>query len=140
MSDVPADQGRPGWPTGPSAPRNGMGTAALVLGIIGLVLAVSILGSPLAVPLGILAVVFGVLGRGRARRGEATNSGSATAGIVTGAIALVVGGILVAVGATWIADNADEIEDLGDCLEDANTEQERDDCANRFEDEVDLDN
>jgi hypothetical protein len=136
MSDAPAGQERPGWPPS-SAPRNGMGTAALVLGIVGLVLLITIVLSPLAVPVGIAAVVVGILGRSRARRGEATNQGSATAGIVMGALAVVAAGVLVAVGATWIADNADEIEDLGDCLDDANTEQERDDCANRFEDQVD---
>jgi hypothetical protein len=60
----------------------------------------------------------------------------AIGGIVTGVLAILVA---VVVG-VFIADNADEIEDLGDCLEDADTDQEREDCANRFEDEVDPDN
>ena len=135
MSDAPADYGRPGWPAA-SRPRNGMGTAALVLGIVGFLLAILVVGGLL----GLLAVIFGFVGLSRVRRGEATNRGSAIAGIVLGAIAVVLAGILVAAGATFIADNADEIEDLGECLDDANTDQEREDCANRFEDEVDPDN
>ncbi|HYI61385.1 MAG TPA: DUF4190 domain-containing protein, partial [Acidimicrobiales bacterium] len=83
--------------------------------------------------LGLVAIILGIVGLVRVRRGQATNSGMAIAGIVTGALAIL---IAVVVG-VFLADNADEIEDLGDCLEDANTEQERDDCANRFEDEVD---
>ena len=131
MSDAPADQGRPGWPTS-SAPRNGLGVAALVLGILGLVLSFVIVGGVL----GLVAVVLGIVGLIRVRRGAANNSGMAIAGIITGVLAILVA---VVVG-VFIADNADEIEDLGDCLEDAGTEQERDDCANRFEDEVDVDN
>ena len=128
MSDVPADQGRPGWPAPPSAPRNGMGTAALVVGIIALITSFFLIGGLL----GIIAVILGIIGLVRARRGEATNRGMAIAGIVTGALAIL---IAIVVG-VFLADNADEIEDLGDCLEDATTDQEREDCANRFEDEV----
>ena len=64
-----------------------MGTASLVLGIIGLVLSLTIF---IGIICGLLAVIFGSIGRGRARRGEATNSGSATAGLVTGWIALAI--------------------------------------------------
>lgn len=129
MSDVPADQGRPGWPPPSSSPRNGLGVAALVLGIIALVTSFFLLGGLI----GLVAVILGIVGLVRVRRGQANNSGMAIAGIVTGALAILIA-IIIGV---FLADNADEIEDLGDCLEDANTERERDDCANRFEDEVD---
>ena len=130
MSDAPGTRD-PGWQGSPT-PRNGLGTAALVLGILGLVLSLVVVGGPL----GLIAVILGIVGLVRVRRGQATNGGVAVAGIITGALAVVVA---VVVG-VFIADNADEIEDLGDCLEDASTEQERDDCADRFEDEVDPDN
>lgn len=65
-----------GW--APSTqPRNGLGTAALVCGVL------SLLG---CLPVGPLAVIFGINGQMRARRGGATNGSSAVAGIVTGAI------------------------------------------------------
>jgi hypothetical protein len=104
----------------------------MVCGIVGLLLALSVILSFVGGPLGIVAVVLGIIGVRRVGRGEATNRGMAITGIVTGAIAVAVAAAAIAL----IISSADEIEDLGDCLEDANTEQERDDCANRFEDEL----
>ena len=75
-------------------PRNGMGTAGLVLGIIGVVLC----WSPLGIILGILAVIFGGVGLARAKRGEATNRGPAMAGLVLGIVALVVLVVLLSIG------------------------------------------
>lgn len=70
-----------------AAPRNGFGVTALVLGIVGVVFSwVPVLGGILA----ILALVFGALGYSRARKGEATNSGMAIAGLILGAIAFVI--------------------------------------------------
>ncbi len=74
-----------GWGTQP-APSNGMGTASLVLGIIS---AVGFLAWPLALVLGVLAIIFGALGRGKAKRGEATNPGVALAGLICGATGIV---------------------------------------------------
>ncbi|ARP74412.1 DUF4190 domain-containing protein [Streptomyces pluripotens] len=75
-----------GWPGMQPAPSDGMGTASLALGILA---AVGFLLWPVAVVLGILAVIFGAIGRGRARRGEATNPGVALAGIICGATGIV---------------------------------------------------
>lgn len=136
MSDAPADQGGPGWPTGPTRPRNGMGTAALVLGIIGFLLAIVVVGGLL----GIVAVVLGVVALGRVRRGEATNRGVAVAGIVTGALAIVVAALIVVVGAAFWSENEDEIDDFRDCLEAAETDQAREDCAERFERDIERSN
>ncbi|MFF9126204.1 DUF4190 domain-containing protein [Streptomyces sp. NPDC014889] len=78
-----------GWPGMPMQPQNGMGTAALVLGILSCVLFCfyGIFG----VVLGILAVIFGVKGRRKADLGEANNRGQAQAGLVTGIIGIVLG-------------------------------------------------
>ena len=132
MSNVPPTQQPPSWPTVPSAPRNGIGTAALVLGIIGLVLAVIVLGGLV----GIVAVILGIVGLGRVRRGEATNRGVAIGGIVTGALAIVISGIIVAAGAAFWSENKDEIENFNDCVEQADSDQARERCADRFEREI----
>ncbi|AVH61117.1 hypothetical protein C4B68_11000 [Streptomyces dengpaensis] len=86
----PGYQGVPdyGWTGAPFMPSNGMGTAGLVLGIIAA--AVFCLW-PLAIVLGILAVIFGVIGRGKVRHGEATNPGQALAGIICGAVGIALG-------------------------------------------------
>ncbi|WP_055556800.1 DUF4190 domain-containing protein [Streptomyces sp. NBRC 110028] len=78
-----------GWQPGMThMPDNGTGTAALVLGIVGLVFFASVV---LGIILGVLAIIFGVLGRAKAGRGEATNGGSALAGLILGAAAVVAG-------------------------------------------------
>ena len=72
--------------------RNGLGTAALVLGVLQF-LCLPIVGT-------ILAIVFGKIGMNRARRGEASNGGVASAGFALGIIGLVlavVGGIAGAI-------------------------------------------
>ncbi|MFD5712369.1 DUF4190 domain-containing protein [Streptomyces pharetrae] len=86
-----------GWPGVPPAGANGMGTAGLVLGVLA---AIVFCLWPLAIVLGILGVVFGALGHGKARRGQATNGGQALAGIICGAAGIVLGvvmGVLVIV-------------------------------------------
>lgn len=76
-----------------TAPRNGYGTAALVLGIVGVLLCWVPVFGPI---LGALGVLLGVLGLMRTTRGEATNRGSATAGVVLGAVTALVGVIVTA--------------------------------------------
>lgn len=82
-----------GWPGMQPMPSNGMGTAGLVLGIIS---AVIFCLWPVAIVVGVLAVIFGAIGRGKARRGEATNPGQALAGIICGAAGVVLGVGMVA--------------------------------------------
>ncbi|HZF92405.1 DUF4190 domain-containing protein [Streptomyces sp.] len=86
-----------GWPGMPPDGANGMGTAGLVLGILA---AIVFCLWPLAIILGILGVIFGAIGRGKAKRGQATNGGQALAGIICGAAGIVLGittGVLVIV-------------------------------------------
>ncbi|MGC0329217.1 hypothetical protein RKD23_002207 [Streptomyces sp. SAI-170] len=73
----------------PMQPSNGMGTSGLVLGIIGVVCSLTFFLWFFGVVLGILAIIFGAVGRGKAKRGEATNKGAATAGLVLGIVATV---------------------------------------------------
>ncbi|MEV6962404.1 DUF4190 domain-containing protein [Streptomyces sp. NPDC051207] len=86
-----------GWGAAPM-PSNGTGTAGLVLGIVSA--AVFCLW-PVAIVAGVLAVIFGVVGRAKASRGEATNAGQALAGIICGVAGLVLGvgfGLLMLLG------------------------------------------
>ncbi|MFJ9854330.1 DUF4190 domain-containing protein [Streptomyces sp. NPDC101150] len=81
----------------PARPRNGFGTAALVVGIVGALLGVSVVPG---IVLGAMAIVFGAVGRARQRRGEATNGGTAVAGIVLGGLALLISGLMITFIAT----------------------------------------
>jgi hypothetical protein len=73
-------------------PRNGMGTAALVCGVVALLLGLAglfVLTALAAVPLGITAIVLAVIGRRRGLHGEATNGGTALVGGVLGLVGLL---------------------------------------------------
>ncbi|MDP4691106.1 MAG: DUF4190 domain-containing protein, partial [Candidatus Nanopelagicales bacterium] len=63
-------------------PQNGMGTAALVLSILGLVGCIPLIGS-------ILGIIFGRIGMKNAAEGRATNGGAAKAGFIIGIVSLV---------------------------------------------------
>jgi hypothetical protein len=85
---VPPGYAGYGWP-GMPMPRNGLGVAALVLGILSVCLLC--MYGVVSVMLCILAVVFGVKGRKRADQGEADNRGQAQAGFVLGIIGIALG-------------------------------------------------
>jgi membrane-bound ClpP family serine protease len=144
MTDTPSDQ--PQYPTQPGQPpaqypgqppgqypaagrRNGMGTAALVLGVVALVLVLLLLFSPIGAFLGLLAVLFGILGIIRANRGEADNRGQAVAGLVTGGIALLVGIFFTISIGVWFSTHVNDFNRFGQCIDDAVGSAAREDCA-----------
>lgn len=91
----------------PAQARNGMGTAALVLGIIGVGLGTFVILFWLSWLPALLAVVFGCLGLGQARKGLATNRGMALAGVILGGAGLLIavaGGVLSVVLVKEVAD------------------------------------
>ncbi len=90
----------PAYGVMPMQPSNGMGTTGLVLGIIGVVFSVTFVLWFLGMILGILAIIFGAIGRSKATKGEATNKGAATAGLVCGIVATV---LLPLLGALFFA-------------------------------------
>jgi len=75
----------------PAAPRNEFGTTSLVLGVIALLASWVPFGGLI---LGICALATGVAARARAKRGEATNAGTATAGMVLGIVATIIGAVI----------------------------------------------
>ena len=116
----------------PMQPRNGLGIASLVLAIIALLSVWSVFAG---VILGLGAVVIGILGRGRVKRGTANNGGVAIAGIVLGALAIIVGLAFIAIWtAVW--------KDVGggdyiSCMEKAGSNQaEQQQCSDQFRQNV----
>ena len=99
-----------GWNAMPLVPSNGMGTAGLVLGILA---AVVFCLWPLAIVLGILGVIFGAVGRRKARRGEATNAGQALAGIICGAVGIALGIAVLVIVLVVPDDSGDGASDDG---------------------------
>lgn len=72
-------------------PKNSFGIAALCLAITGLVFGLVPLTGFIALICGALAVIFGLLGRGRAKRKVATNKKMATASAILGVGAIGLG-------------------------------------------------
>jgi hypothetical protein len=156
VTDTPSDQ--PQYPTQPGQPpgqypgqppgqypaagypaarrRNGMGTAALVLGVVALVLVLLLLFSPIGAFLGLLAVLFGILGIMRANRGEADNRGQAVAGLVTGAIALLVGVFFTISIGVWFSTHVNDFNRFGQCIDDAAGPDAREQCARQLAGEL----
>lgn len=91
------------------APRNGLGIAALVVGIVALALA----WIPLVGFVGLVAVVLGIIALSRVRRGLATNRGVSITGVVLGAVAVVaaIGWVVLLV----VAVNNDTVRGVADC-------------------------
>ena len=71
----------------PAAPQNGLGTAALVLGIVQF-FCFPLIG-------GVLAIVLGKMGMAKAEQGLATNGGAAKAGFILGIVGLALWVLLI---------------------------------------------
>lgn len=109
-----------------SAPKNGLGIASLIVAIVSLL---SVFGGLL---LGIVAVVLGVMGRGRVKRGEATNGGVALAGIVLGALSILVSIAAIVLTVQFAKDVG--AGDLYDCLQQAgNDSAAQQACQQQFQ-------
>ncbi|WP_329123576.1 DUF4190 domain-containing protein [Streptomyces sp. NBC_01465] len=104
----PGYAGQGGWNTMQQAPMNGFGIAGMVLGIISVVI---FCAWGIGIILGILALIFGILGRKRANRGEANNGGMALAGIILGSIGIVIGAVVLGFIIWAIATDADSDDD-----------------------------
>jgi uncharacterized membrane protein HdeD (DUF308 family) len=121
----------------PRTRKNGAGTAALVIGVVALVLAVLVIFFPLAALLGIAAAIFGMVGIGRANRGEADNKGHAVAGVVTGLVALVIAAVLAVRLTTFILDHQGDFRSFWSCITSAPTETEQNECGRRLAQQLD---
>lgn len=122
---------------GPVRKRNGAGTAALVIGVVALVLAALVIFFPLAGLLGIVAIIFGIVGRKRVSRGEADNGSHAGAGLATGLIALIVAVVLGVRLGTFISDHQSDFRSFWTCITSAPTKGQQNDCGRQLAERLD---
>ncbi|MER7155612.1 DUF4190 domain-containing protein [Streptomyces lydicus] len=108
MHYQPTPQGQAGAPA-PQAARNGLGIAALILGVLGALSGIPMILFWLAGPLGILALIFGLVGRSRAKKGQATNKGVALTGALLGVVAIILSVVGVIVTLTAVSKAVDEV-------------------------------
>lgn len=110
MADEPRDEERVVYVDRRS---NGMAVASLVLGIIGVVFGLVPLTAFIAVICGILAIIFGWVGRSNAKKDpQIGRKTMATWGLVLGLIALGLGIIGFVVIEDVVSDLDQELDDL----------------------------
>ncbi|MBW1601242.1 DUF4190 domain-containing protein [Streptomyces sp. JJ66] len=88
----------PAWPLPAPPPTSGICTAAMVVGIVGMALTLTMGGAFLGIICCPVAIILGVVARKRINRGEAHGSGQATTGLILG----IVGTVLAALFATLL--------------------------------------
>ncbi len=124
--------GAPGGFGGGVSPRNGFGIAALVLGILSIPAGFTVI---FGVPLAIAAIVFGALGRGRAKKGLANNGGLALTGLILGVVGLLISIAIGALAGSLLSRG--DFGNLTDCLESAgNDKVAQNECSVEFEDSI----
>ena len=127
----------PPFAASPSArPSNGLGVAALVLGVASLVAAVSFVLFPLALPGGLFAAILGSVAVSRGRVRGATNHGQAIAGIVCGILALVVAVVFAVRIGTFVANNTGVFTMFDNCVAKAGDRGAVSSCIARFANDV----
>jgi uncharacterized membrane protein HdeD (DUF308 family) len=139
MASTPAPNtaSAPPPPPQPVRRRNGAGTAALVVGIVSLVLAVLVIFAVLAIPLGIIAAILGGIGMSRASKGVADNRGQAITGLITGLLSIVVA---VAIGISFvglITEHQSDFRKFGSCMSDSDNDTDRAACFRRLGEQLD---
>ncbi|MFF3775494.1 DUF4190 domain-containing protein [Streptomyces sp. NPDC002232] len=94
----------------PQVMRNGLGTAALILGIIGTLSGLVPLLFWLAGILGLIALILSLVAKGRVKRREANNKGVAVTGAILGLAALILSVVGAVITFTAVKDAVDEID------------------------------
>ncbi|MEO3844976.1 MULTISPECIES: hypothetical protein [unclassified Streptomyces] len=89
----------------------GLGTKAMVCGIVGVTLLPTVYGIVLSVLLGPAALVLGLVARSRARREGAAAGRNAVIGIATGAVAFAVAAAVIVLTLTGVIFSGDDDEE-----------------------------
>jgi hypothetical protein len=116
----------------PARARNGLGTAALVVGVASLVAALSFVLLPIGLVGSLVAICLGVAALVRGRSGGTANPGQATAGLVCGILGLAVGILFAVRLGTFVASNTDVFTRFDNCLAKASGRSQVADCIAQF--------
>jgi membrane-bound ClpP family serine protease len=132
-----ADQSPAGVPAAAAArPRNGLGVAALVIGVASLVAAVSFVLFPIALLGGLVGAILGIIALTRGASKGATNTGQAVAGVVCSVLALIIAIVFSVRVGTWAARNTDVFTRFDKCIAQAGNRSDVSTCIARFANDV----
>lgn len=123
-SGPPVQGPPPGYYQQPPMPRNGLGLAAIIVAMAGLVFGLIPLTGFIAVILGLTGLALGFAALARVRRRQATNKWTTRIAVLlsVGALALGIWGIAIVFGAF------DDLDESLDCIADAETSAQIDAC------------
>ena len=116
--------------------RNGLGVAALVIGVASLVAGVSFVLFPLGLLGGLVGLIIAIVALAGGRNRGATNGGQAVAGLVCSILALIIGITLSVRVGTWAARNTGTITRFDKCLAKAGDRADVAACISRFANDV----
>lgn len=116
----------------PARARNGLGTAALVTGVASLVAALSFVLLPVGLIGSVVAICLGVAALVRGRAGGTANPGQAAAGLVCGILALAVGIVFAVRVGTFVASNTGVFTTFDNCLAKASGRSQVANCIAQF--------
>jgi hypothetical protein len=114
------------------AHKNGLGTAALVTGVASLVAVLSFSLMPVGLVGSVVAICLGVAALTRGRSGGTANPGQATAGLVCGIVALGVAILFTVRVGTFIASNTGPFTHFSNCVANAHGRSQIADCIAQF--------
>ena len=121
----------------PSArPGNGLGVAALVVGVASLVAALYFILFPLGLLGGLVAVVLGGIAASSGRTKGATNPGQALAGIICGVLALAVAIVFAVRFGTFVARNTNVFTTFDNCIVKAGNRSAVSSCIARLANDI----
>jgi hypothetical protein len=107
------------------------------MGIVSLVLAILVIFAALAIPLGIIAAIFGGIGMSRASKGQADNRGHAVTGLITGLLAVVLAFVIGISFIALIAEHQSDLRKFGTCMTDSDDDRARAACFRELGDRLD---
>jgi hypothetical protein len=123
-------------PAGPSRAHNGLGVAALVIGVASLVAGISFVLFPLALLGGLVGVIIAIVALSGGKARGATNAGQAIAGLICSVLALIIAIDLSVHVGTWAARNTSVFTRFDKCVAQAGNRSEVATCISNFANEV----
>jgi uncharacterized membrane protein len=123
-------------PAGPPRARNGLGVAALVIGVASLVAAVSFVLFPLGLLGGLVGLIIAIVALAGGKARGATNSGQAIAGLICSIVALIIAIDLSVHVGSWAARNSSVFTRFDKCVAQAANRTAVSNCIAQLADEV----
>ena len=107
-----------------SSATNGAAVAALIIGLLSLLIGWIPFIGLIAVVGGLIALILGFIGRGKVKKQQASGKGMATTGIVTGILAILLGIASTLIPVLFFSSFVEEMEEFTACVDAGGSEEQ----------------